>query len=72
VCSDFCNPILNVCAGENFEGLYRTMLTTCLEAFANCKGLVYAAYGTGSIPPGLNGWHRNILFKARKDPLNRP
>ncbi|RZB35152.1 MAG: hypothetical protein SRB1_00920 [Desulfobacteraceae bacterium Eth-SRB1] len=39
---------------------------------ALCKGPVYMAYGTGSIPPGLNGWHRKILFKARKDPLNKP
>ncbi len=29
-------------------------------------------YFTGSYPPALNGWHLNILFKARKRPFKAP
>lgn len=29
-------------------------------------------YGTGSTPPGLNGWHRNIRFAARQPPFSEP
>jgi hypothetical protein len=28
--------------------------------------------GTGSKPPGWNGWHFNIRFIARKEPLRLP
>jgi hypothetical protein len=28
--------------------------------------------GTKSIPPLQKGWHRKILFRAKKDPLKNP
>jgi len=30
------------------------------------------SHGTGSKPPGLKGWHLEIRFTARKQPLTGP
>jgi len=32
----------------------------------------WQAHGTGSYPPGLNGWQRQILLKASLEPFAAP